>query len=144
MTANSQHWQIAEALVNHFKAVVPNASERVFNGRTRPIGQETEAAIVLRGSVSVPVSPASLGGRTTWRYQCKVECYARSTESADQIAVQVVSAINTAGGLHPNITDICLTDNADGLAWDYEQIDQTLVCITVKIDIRHETLLGEI
>ncbi len=136
------HYRIVGAVVDAIKAAGV-ASGRVYRARTRAISVDAPYAVVVRVSRSASQQPEVLGGRTSWKTLLEIECYGRNAggspdEAADQIVEDVFACLATVpnlGGLAQDVEPL----EGDTLAWDFDELDANLGCITAKFLISHQT-----
>lgn len=119
------------------------AGQRVFASRTRAINTETPYAVVVRLCRSASLLASVQGGPTGWRTLIEVECYGRQVggvpdDAADTIVEEVFAALDadpTLGNLAQNVEPM----EGDTLAWDFDEMDTNLACISARFIVSHQT-----
>lgn len=138
----TKHLQIATSIVNTLK-VGGIAGGRIFAARTRAISQESPSGVVVRLARSSSSAASVMGGPTNWRTLIEVECYGRLAggtpdAAADQTVEDVMAALAVNPTLSGLVQDIMPLEG-DTLSWDYDELDTSLACITVKFIVSHQT-----
>jgi hypothetical protein len=101
-------------------------------------------SIVVRLGRSASQESAVLGGRTSWSTLIAVECYGRDDEgavpgsTADAMVEKVFATLDQAPSLCDGFGDIEPLAG-DTLAWDYDELDRTMACITARFVMKHQT-----
>lgn len=118
----------------------PAVSNQVYRTRLRPLAKQHSDAAVVRFVSSQPSMGAITGAPVDWVTSIAVECYARTTTTTpDQAVDNLLAAIfaklmsdTTLGGLCADLfpTDVMAEFDTDG--------EQT-ACITLHLEVHHRT-----
>ncbi|GGY68042.1 hypothetical protein [Pseudoduganella albidiflava] len=140
---STAHSQIATALKDALLQEPAIADGAVYRSRTRAINKDTRRAVVVRISRSASTLAAVIGGPTTWQTLVGIECYGRGSgdqldEAADQLVAQVFERLAQMPTLGGQALDV-LPLEGDTLAWDHDEFDTGLTCITAQFVITHQT-----
>jgi hypothetical protein len=140
---STAHSAIAAALVDALRQEPAVADGQVYRSRSRAIGKDTRRAVVVRLARSASTLAAVMGGPTTWQTLVGIECYGRGSgdqldEAADQVLSQVFERLAQAATLNGRALDV-LPLEGDTLAWDHDEFDTGLTCITAQFVITHQT-----
>ena len=85
-----------------------------------------------------------LGGRTTWNTLVEIECYGRDSvddvagAKADQVLEAVFDNLDNADGFAYGVMEVSPLPG-DTLAWDFDQLDASVACITARFVVKHQT-----
>jgi hypothetical protein len=114
----------------------------VYPNRSRAISIESPTGVVVLLGRSTSDMGGVIGSRTSWSTLVAIECYGRTEGDAPDAADAIVEAVfarmdsdSSLGGLAMDIEPL----EGDTLQWDYEQLDNNLVCITAKFVVKHQT-----
>lgn len=139
----THHMAIAVALGEYLKAA-PIAGGRVYINRARALGSDKDAAVVVRLSRAASHEASVLGARTSWSTLIEVECYGRdgandvAGTAADQVLEQVTDSLASGPDLGYGVMDIEPLAG-DTLAWDFDQLDASIACVTARFVVKHQT-----
>lgn len=117
---------------------------QVFIGRRRAVSAAVQRAIVLRLERSASKEASVLGGRTSWGTLISIECYGRDDDGAepgsvaDGVMEQVFAVLDQAPSLCDGFCDIEPLAG-DTLAWDYDDFDKSMACVTARFVMKHQT-----
>lgn len=138
----TQQQLIANAVANLLKQDPGLAGGRVFVGRRRPIAADKSSAIVVRLERSA--RQAQLSPRSSWSTLIGIECYGRDGPNdvpgtvADELVEQVFARLDgesSLGGLAMDVEPLA----GDTLAWDIDEFDTSMACITARFVVKHQT-----
>lgn len=139
----TQHMAIAIVIGARLKEA-GLAGGRVSVNRTRALGTETAAAIVVRLGRSASQEARQLSGRTSWNTLIEIECYGRDGAAevpglaADLVLEQVFDNLASASDLGYGVMDIEPLAG-DTLHWEFEQADTGLACVVARFLVKHQT-----
>ena len=118
----------------------PAVSSQVYRARLRPLAQQHSDAVVVRLLSATPSMGAIAGGPVDWVTSVAVECYARTTSTTPDVAVDsLLGAVyaklmsdTTLGGLCADLFP------ADAMA-DFDADGEQTACITLQFEVHHRT-----
>lgn len=139
----TRHLQLAGAVISLLQIAPAVASGRVFAARTRAINAEQPNGVIVRLRRSVSQLAAVIGGPTNWDTLISIECYGRVSggapdAAADRIVEDVFARLasdSTLGNLAMDMAPL----EGDTLNWDFDELDDSLACITAQFVIKHQT-----
>ncbi len=134
---------VANAIVDLLLAASTVAADRVYLNRKRSLGTSVMSAIVVRLERSASQLSSVQGGPTDWSTLIAVECYGRASgASADSPADELVEQAFAALGADPDLGDTVMDVEplaGDTLAWDFDELDSGMDCITARFVVKHRT-----
>ncbi|MFC5551760.1 hypothetical protein [Massilia aerilata] len=139
----TRHMAIAMALGDHLKALAI-AGGRVDMNRVRSLSSNKDSAVVVRLARAASQEASMLGGRTSWSTLIDIECYGRDGANdvpgavADLVLEQVFDALAAGPDLGYGVMDIEPLAG-DTLAWDFDQLDNSVACVTARFVVKHQT-----
>lgn len=140
----TQHMGIVKAIAQRLQDDQAIVADRVYINRRRALSNDKSRAIVVRLGRALSQEVKQVGGRTTWDTLIEIECYGR--DGADDvpgtIADEVLEAVfdNLDGGsdLGYGVMDISPLPG-DTLAWDFEELDNSVACVSARFVVKHQT-----
>jgi hypothetical protein len=139
----THHMAIAIALGDYLKSV-PIAGGRVYVNRARALSSDKDSVVIVRLSRAASQEAQVLGGRTSWSTLVEIECYGRDGANdvpgaaADQVLEEVFDSLASGPDLGYGVMDIEPLAG-DTLAWDYDQLDSSVACVTARFVVKHQT-----
>lgn len=139
----TRHMHIAVTLAERLRLDSAIAGSRIYVNRSRALGSDKSAAVVVRLGRGVSEESAVFGGRTTWSTLIEIECYGRDGAddipgtAADQMVEKVFDNLDQAD-LGYGVMSIAPLAG-DTLAWDFEQYDTSIACVVARFVVKHQT-----
>lgn len=140
----TQHMAIVQALAKRLQDDPAIVVDRIYVNRRRSLSNEKDRAIVVRLGRSLSQQMKQLGGRTTWDTLIEIECYGRDGADdvpgtvADQVLEAVFENLDAGSGLGYGVMDIEPLAG-DTLAWDFEELDNSMACVSARFVVKHQT-----
>lgn len=139
----TQHMAIAQALQERLQAA-SIAGGLVYLNRSRALPSDRDSAVNVRLARGASQEASMLGGRTTWNTLVEIECYGRdgvddvAGAKADQVLEAVFDNLDNAEGFVYGVMEVSPLPG-DTLAWDFDQLDASVACITARFVVKHQT-----
>jgi len=140
----TQHLAIVQAIAHRLEQDPALADAKFYLNRRRPIPATVARAVVVRLGRSLSQEVKQLGGRTTWQTLIEIESYGRDGVDdvpgtvADQVLEAVFDNLDAGAGLGYGVMDI-EPFAGDTLAWDFEELDNSMACVSARFVVKHQT-----
>lgn len=118
----------------------PAASQQVYRTRLRPLASQHSDAVVVRLVSSMPSMGAITGAPVDWITSIAVECYARTTiTTPDQAVDSLLAAAFAKVMSDTTLGGLCGDLFPAGVTADFDADGEQTACITLHLEVQHRT-----